>query len=267
MRYYLVMKTLQSYLQEGILDIDDEKLDKMTDSTAALEWVEKYLKPHNPNVRFKLNSKGEIRLENNIELKIVFDGFDELPEYVSFSDQRISKIGILAKGDSKIKSFRGLPSKARKIIINVDRRAGKVNMEGKMPDWSIDVSGDFYLFGSDITSFENFEIKCGNGSILKLSTSAETLKGLKITGENVILDFVNDFNIGDKISKLLNRKAQMNKYRGKFDEPITSEGLDAITSLFNGVVNLKNVFRINYTQNSCLEKHDGKFYRCKIGKL
>lgn len=258
------MKAFKTYLQEGLLDMDDEQLDKGTENVAIMEWIEKYLKPHNPYSQFVITPNNTISMDvKRRSIKIVFDGFDELPEYINFESDIMSTVIIECRRGSHIKSFRGLPTKAKEMTVHAGYNSGEAGIKGKMPDWSIEIDKKFRFFASAVQSFGKFNIKCGDMTTIKIDTKVESLKGLKITGKNIILDFVNDFNMGDKISKLLNRKAPMNKYRGQFVEPITEAGLDAITTFFKGIVDLKNVYKIGYTQASCLERHNGKFYRCK----
>jgi hypothetical protein len=78
------------------------------------------------------------------------------------------------------------------------------------------------------------------------------------------IDFVNDFNFGDSFSKAIARKAPMNKYKNKFETPITEEGLEVINTYFGKNNDIKDLKNIQYTQNSQLIKHsDGKWYRFK----
>jgi hypothetical protein len=74
---------------------------------------------------------------------------------------------------------------------------------------------------------------------------------------------VNAADMGDNFSKLLNRKAPMNKYVHRYEFPVTDEGVKNIEDYFGNSVDLKTVKKIKYTQNSELVKDGNQWFRCK----
>ena len=77
------------------------------------------------------------------------------------------------------------------------------------------------------------------------------------------ISFVNAGDMGDNFSKLLYRKAPMNRYVNKYEFPVTDEGVKSIEDYFGNSVDLKTVQIIKYTQNSKLVKNGNQWFRCK----
>jgi hypothetical protein len=55
----------------------------------------------------------------------------------------------------------------------------------------------------------------------------------------------------------------MNKYKNKYEFPVTEEGLEVVNTFFGKKTDVKGLEEISYTQNSKLVKHNGEWYRCK----
>lgn len=256
------MKNLSEYLIEGILDVDDDILDNASENAQKLNWLEEHLRKENRGVKWMINPDGTIACKHALLLKIVYNDFDELPEFITFADDKYISF-LIQGGNTKIKSFRGLPHIMRDFSIFSDMSKGFTAISGTMPDLNIEVRGDVTIRANNCKSFNNFNItyKGYNRGKLKLDVYAP-LKGLHVNGM-VILDFVNDFKHGVAISKALNRKAPMNKYRGIYTDPVTQAGVDAINNYFKGSIDLSTVEEIGYTQASCIVKHHGQWYRCK----
>lgn len=255
------MKDLYSYIHESILDIpdNDDMLDNMSDQAAIIDWINKYMRKDNPHAEFVINKDGTISNKKpNTGLKIVFKGFDELPEFIKFKGDPKMSVTIIVK--NQLKSFRGVPTVGQNVSVH------GIFMNN-IPAWDITAHKYFGMhcdtYSKNSKPIQGLNINMPQGGRLKLQLPGETLDGVTITGKNIELDFVNDFNFGDKLSRLLSRKAPMNKYRNVYEDPVTDEGYDVLENFFKGVVDLRNVFKIGYTQASCLMKYNGVWYRCK----
>lgn len=237
------------------------------------DWCEK----NNPfNGNYKINSKGEIErsISNpGIKLYLPFKDYTELPAYIQFADDEDLAV-ILGKEELKpnrkysdiardITSFRGIPKNAKKLSIFTNGN--------HLPD--LEISVNFCaIYASYVKSFGKIEINLRRGSLA--SGDAEFRirdigygvekwpKKLIVNGARTIY-MVNAADMGDNFSKLLNRKAPMNKYVRRYEFPVTDEGVKNIENYFGNSVDLRTVFKIKYTQNSELV-HDGpQWFRCK----
>ena len=91
---------------------------------------------------------------------------------------------------------------------------------------------------------------------------ADLLPNVKVLGA-VRFDAMNCAYLGDTFSKLMNRKAEMNKYVGRYQFPVSNEALPLIDKYFGKNFDTSHLEVIVYTQNSMLKKHKGTWYRCK----
>lgn len=222
---------------------------------------------------YAINSKGEIeRTRDDARLQLPFKDYTELPDYIKFADDKdlhvtlgkeivVSRVqnGAIARD---ITSFRGVPKVCKILNIFTNGR--------KLPD--LEVSTQLCgIYCPYAKSFGNITIDMRNGNvpfnarfrILDFGYDiTQWPKSFKINNLKE-LSLVNASDMGDNFSKLLNRKAPMNKYVGKFEFPIAEEGLKNIEQFFGNAVDLKTVEIIKYTQNSELRKHNGQWYRCK----
>ena len=89
----------------------------------------------------------------------------------------------------------------------------------------------------------------------------DALKKYHITGAKKI-SVVNDYHLGDAFSKAMNRKGEMNKYRGRYEFPCKPEVHELVKTWWGGI-DTSEVTCIEYTQNSKIVKVKGEWYRCK----
>ena len=268
------MKTLNEYIRESLLD-DEEELIGRSIEDSELNIIEKWCREHKIyNGKFKINSKKEIEPVNpTSRLELTYEDYDELPEYIKFASHDrldvtigVPKLqGMYSNEKINIKSFRGLPEQVRYLNI-------KVNLD-YFPELKITCNGCWVNIYSAFDGIEKMKLDF-KGRIIKelhirsLGMSAhrdynDFSKMFELKGVERI-DFVNDFNFGDSFSKAIARKAPMNKYKNKFETPITEEGLEVINTYFGKNNDIKDLKNIQYTQNSQLIKHsDGKWYRFK----
>lgn len=228
--------------------------------------IEKWCIDHNIfDGKFKINADNTITSTYpGAVLRLYYGGYDELPEYIKFESNEYTPVIIgPEKGKSvdmvrKIKSFRGLPSVAHSIRLVLPYSMTE------LPPLKIKLYHSFSLRALNIRKYNDLDIEFDKTGIaqtnFKLDTEAP-LENIHVTGASVI-DFVNDGNIGDAFSKAMNRKAEMNKYKNKYTFPVSDAALDIINTFFTGI-DMSSVEEIQYTQNSKLVKHDGKWYRCK----
>lgn len=234
------------------------------------DLIEKWCKKYKPfNGFYKINSNNEIETTKGNEIMgndliLEYIDYDELPEYIQFAENEFLKIYIGGEYNKRtitrnIKSFRGLPKickdlyfwncyikKLPKLEIKLNHCLIKAEI-GEIEEMHL----DFYSSKSDYDC--------------ELAIKEDIGKSFKnIYVKNVkVINIVNDFYFGDEFSKAMARKAPMNKYRNKYEFPVTEEGLKVINTFFGKTVDISNLEEIQYTQNSKLVKHNGKWYRCK----
>lgn len=237
------------------------------------EWCEKY-KPFNGN--YKINSKGEIErsISNpGIKLYLSFKDYTELPEYIQFADDKDLAI-ILGREEVKphcymsdiarnITSFRGIPKNAKKITIFTNG--------SHLPDLKISVQF-CSIYAAFAKSFGKIEVNMKHGSVATgdaefrirdIGYSIKKWPKTIIVNNARTIYMVNAGDMGDNFSKILNRKAPMNKYVRRYEFPVTDEGVKNIEEYFGNSVDLKTVQKIKYTQNSELVKDGNQWFRCK----
>ena len=237
------------------------------------EWCEKN-KPFDG--KYKINSKGEIeRTISNpiIKLYLSFKDYTELPEYIQFADDKdlsviLGKEGVETHGgfpdiSRNITSFRGIPKHAKKLTI--------FTLGKHLPDLEITVQF-CSIFASNAKSFGKIELNMERGSffsgdaefrIRDIGFGIEKWPKTIIVNNARTIYMVNAADMGDNFSKILNKKAPMNKYVNKYDFPVTDEGVKNIEDYFGNSVDLKTVKNIKYTQNSELVKDGNQWFRCK----
>lgn len=235
------------------------------------DWCEKY-KPFNGN--YKINSKGEIERNINssvVHLYLPFKDYTELPSYIQFADDE-DLIVFLGKDSRRgssdiarnITSFRGIPRNVKRLSIFTN---GK-----HLPDFEI-YTQSCHIYASFANSFGKIIVNMKRGDLAGTLGSVFIVRdfgyGVKTWPKTIIVNnahtiqMVNASDMGDNFSKLLNRKAPMNKYVHKYEFPVTEEGVKIIEDYFGNSVDLKTVKKIKYTQNSELVKYDNKWFRCK----
>jgi len=228
--------------------------------------IEKWCIDHNIfDGDFKINPDNTISHGKTTTLYLHFEDYSELPDYIKFKGDPDLNVNISPSSGKyvssmkQITSFKGLPELVRALIIKSDIQV--------LPELKIDVLNVFSIYSPRTKEYKNLEINFkdnGNthyGGECSLKTSAP-LKNVKIKGVKV-LNVVNDFNLGDDFSKAMIRKAELNKYRGKYTTPVTDAGLEVINTFFGDAIDMSKLQEIDYTQNSRVVKHDGKWYRCK----
>lgn len=244
------------------------------------EWCEKY-QPFNGN--YKINSKGEIErsISNpSIKLYLSFKDYTELPEYIQFADDE-DLVVFLGRDEIKprnyyvathsyfsdiaknITSFRGIPKNAKSLTV--------FTHGSHLPDLKISVNF-CSIYASFAKSFGKIEVNLRRGSIVSgdaefrirdIGYGIEKWPKTLIVNNARTIYMVNAGDMGDIFSKLLNRKAPMNKYVRKYEFPVTDEGVKNIEDYFGNSVDLKTVQKIKYTQNSELVKGGNQWFRCK----
>ena len=55
----------------------------------------------------------------------------------------------------------------------------------------------------------------------------------------------------------------MNKYKNKFEFPVTDEGIENVKKFLGKSIDIKDLLEIQYTQNSKLVKYRNNWYRVK----
>lgn len=255
------MKTLY----ESLLD-DEDILIKDTIEHSKKRIIEMWCEDHNVfDGKFKVNDKYKIeKTDKNSILYLDYIEYDELPDYIQFADDDslIVKLG-LRKGDrfeykvGKIGSFRGLPNKVYAMVINTnltylpDLEISCPRITFNIP-WVKDYRGNIIIH--DNNQYVRF-----NNTIYGLN---EIPKNFKIEGAKTLI-LTNCADFGDNFSKLLNRKAPMNKYKNKFEFPVTEEGIENVKKFLGKSIDIKKLQEIQYTQNSKLVKYKDKWYRVK----
>lgn len=237
------------------------------------EWCEKY-QPFGGN--YKINSKGEIERsvsKSSTKLYLSFDDYTELPHYIQFADDEdlIVFLGANPKKNSgiakDITSFRGIPRNVKNLYIFT---GGK-----HLPDFEIStqycsISAPFTKsFGKIVVNMKRGISVSGTVSgdsefmVRSFNYGIEKWPKTLIVNNARSISFVNASDMGDNFSKLLYKKAPMNRYVNKYEFPVTDEGVKSIEDYFGNSVDLKTVQIIKYTQNSKLVKNGNQWFRCK----
>ena len=232
--------------------------------------IEKWCQENNPFAgNWEITKNDEIACKKaGIDLILPFDTYHELPDYIQFAENTSLRVQIGNGRNPKIKvdSLRGIPKACRKFIVSAEikelpsfdlkccyfalhtpdlKKTGKITIE---------------LFGEGgsedrVVRIKDMPYEEGKGF-------ADLLPNVHIKGA-AKFDAVNCAYLGDTFSKLMNRKAEMNKYVGKFEFPIKEEALPLIEAYFGKNFDMSHLEEILYTQASCLIKKNGKWYRCK----
>jgi hypothetical protein len=254
-------------LYESILD-DEDVLIQDTIVSSNKHFIGMWCEKHNVfDGKFMVNDNYEIeRTDKNNPLCILyldFNDYTELPEYIKFADDEdlIVKLGI-QKNDrhgykvGKIESFRGIPNKMHALIINTNLT--------HLPD--LEVSCPKVTFNTPwvkkygkIIIHDNKEYIRFNNTVYGLT---EIPKSIRAEGTKALI-LTNCADFGDNFSKLLNRKAPMNKYKNKFEFPVTDEGIENIKKFLSKSIDIKDLWEIQYTQNSKIVKYRNNWYRTK----
>ena len=237
------------------------------------DWCEKYQPFWG---KYKINSKGEIERSISdpaIKLYLSFKDYTELPEYIQFADDK-ELVVILGKEELKphrsfsdiarnITSFRGIPKHAKKLSIFTNGM--------HLPD--LEISVQFCLiYAAFVKTFGKIDVNMERGSdasgdaefrVRDFGYGIEKWPKTLIVNNARTIHMVNAADMGDNFSKILNRKAPMNKYVRRYEFPVTDEGVKNIEDYFGNSVDLKTVKTIKYTQNSELVKDGNQWFRCK----
>ena len=258
------MKSLKNRVSESILS---------STGTGRKAQVEKWCKEHKVfNGMYKINADCTVSPSSNLFDRAVLDfyGYTELPDYIQFKDCDdiafvIGKPRELSyKYNIQIDSFRGLPARCKSLQISSEQKL--------LPELKIELIQKFSVqsyMGSDFKKLEikfidNGKPRLGNdGGQLYLRNGVEpdALKKYHITGAKMI-SVVNDYHLGDAFSKAMNRKGEMNKYRGRYEFPCKPEVHELVKTWWGGI-DTSEVTCIEYTQNSKIVKVEGEWYRCK----
>lgn len=258
------MKSLKNRVSESILS---------STSTGRRGQVEKWCKEHKVfNGMYKINSDCTVSPSSNLFDRTVLDfyGYTELPDYIQFKDcDNISFVigkprELSYKYNIKIDSFRGLPTRCKSLQINSEQRL--------LPELKIELITNFTVQSYMRSDFKKLEIKfiddgkphlgTTNGLLcLRNGVEPDALKKYHITGAKTI-KVVNDLSLGDAFSKAMNRKGEMNKYRGRYEFPCKPEVHELVKTWWGGI-DTSEVTCIEYTQNSKIVKVKGEWYRCK----
>ena len=256
------MKSLKNRVSESILS---------STNTGRKAQVEKWCKEHKVfNGMYKINSDCTVSPSSNLFDRAVLDffGYTELPDYIQFKDcDNVSFVIGKQKDLSysvKIDSFRGLPTRCKSLTIIPDQKL--------LPELKIELIKSFTIQSYCNSDFKKLEIKfidngkpslgndCGQ-LFLRNGVEPDALKKYHITGAKMI-SVVNDYHLGDAFSKAMNRKGEMNKYKGRYEFPCKPEVHELVKTWWGGI-DTSEVTCIEYTQNSKIVKVKGEWYRCK----
>lgn len=231
--------------------------------------IEKWCQENNPFAgNWEITKNYEIACKKpGIDLILPFDTYHELPDYIQFAEDTTLCVKILNNSNqTKIDSLRGIPKSCRKFIISAGIR--------ELPSFELKCCY-FALHTPNLRKTGKIEIELfGDGGsedrVVRIKdmlyeegkSFADLLPNLHIKGA-AKFDVMNCAYLGDTFSKLMNRKAEMNKYVGKFEFPISDEALPLIEKYFGKNFDMSRLEEIIYTQNSELIKKNGKWYRCK----
>ena len=231
--------------------------------------IEKWCQENNPFAgNWEITKNYEIACKKpGIDLILPFDTYHELPDYIQFAEDTTLRVQILNNSNqTKIDSLRGIPKSCRKFIISAGIR--------ELPSFELKCCY-FALHTPNLRKTGKIEIELfGDGGsedrVVRIKdmpyeegkSFADLLPNLHIKGV-AKFDVMNCAYLGDTFSKLLNRKAEMNKYVGKFEFPIKDKALPLIKTYFGKNFDMSHLEEIIYTQASCLIMKNGKWYRCK----
>lgn len=232
--------------------------------------IEKWCNEHQPFAgHWEITKDDEIACTQvGNTLILPFDTFSELPDYIQFKDDNFLKVAIGTSSYAKlnITSLRGLPKLCGKLIIKGGIR--------ELPSFEIS-TGYFALHTPNLKKTGKITINMiGEGGsddrVIRIKDMpyeegkgfADLLPNLHVKGARQF-DAMNCAYLGDTFSKLMNRKAEMNKYVGRFQFPISDDALPLIEKYFGKNFDMSRLEEIVYTQNSQLTKKNGKWYRCK----
>lgn len=261
------MKTLIKSLKESILSSTNTGKNKV-----IYEKIESWCKEFKPfNGKYKINSDNTISStgSGNDILILRYDTYTELPNYIQFADDKNIRIAIgeveVKRGYSYpykkshvkpalIESFRGLPKVCKRLDLLTESRI--------IPDLEIKAENVRLDLNWHLSSCGDIKIDFFGEGVLRIYNFHEDLNKLHI--KNVVsIDMVNDFNFGDEFSKQMARKAPMNKYKNKFEFPVSDAGLKVINTFFGKTIDISKLESIEYTQMSKVVKINGQWYRCK----
>ena len=225
--------------------------------------VEQWCVENRPfNGHYEITSNNEIKCTQvGNSLTITYENYNELPDYIQFADDPNLKVtlgGGMYRGHRVApKSLRGLPKRCKAFNIELNAI--------ELPD--LDITTEYLSIQTYITKLNKFNVNfVGDPCKLRIrafeikSFDELTIKGVKI------IDLVNDFNWGDEFSKQVARKAEMNKYKGRYETPISDAALEVVNTFFGKHIDISDLQEIDYTQNSRFVKSNGKWYRCKNWK-
>jgi len=222
--------------------------------------VEQWCVENRPfNGHYEITSNNEIKCTQvGNALTISYEDYNELPDYIQFADDPNLEVilgGGMYRGRRVApKSLRGLPKRCKVLNINLNAL--------ELPDLEITV--DSLVVQTNITKLNKFVVNF-EGYHCNFRLRAFEIKSFdEITLNGVkIINMVNDFNWGDEFSKQVARKAEMNKYKDRYETPISDAALEVVNTFFGKHIDIKDLQEIDYTQNSRFVKNNGKWYRCK----
>lgn len=220
------------------------------------------------NGEYKINKDNTISCKHNDGyLCLDYKNYTKLPDYINFADDKNLTIVIGICGFyhghpyrvqhaelQQIDSFNGLPSVCHRLYI--------LTSTNYLPEIKIKASVVRIDFGIYITKCKGIYINFYEIGALYLRDYEESFDKLHINNVKII-DMVNDFHYGDLFSKAMARKAPMNKYRNKYEFPVTGQGIEVIKTFFGKTIDISQLKSIEYTQNSKLVKIKDTWYRCK----
>lgn len=203
--------------------------------------------------------------EKQLNLELDYADYNELPEYINFvgCDSINVRIGVVRGKLSTVKSFRGVPNLAKTVWI--------FNLRNDVvPELDIKVCDVFATY-VECKAYKRLNIEFtgdhGRFDLRRWFYYEDDAPRLdNITLKNVECINLQQGGYGDKFSKMMARKAVMNKYRNKYTDPVSPEGLKVInTFLKNLGLNYDDadVNEIDYTQESRVVRYRGEWYRCK----
>ena len=222
--------------------------------------IDEWMSANNVHCSYVINKDMTITVEETLSSSSVYlyDGYDELPEYINFKN--CDDIAINICNATKIKSFKGLPDKCNEFNILSSSFSLK-----EIPPLKI-ACNSCYINAQSLQKIDDLNI-----DFVKSPSRAARLKieriGIdnleSIHAKNVEVIDIGTFSLSDKFCKLFERKAKLNTQRTNYEYPISDEGLKIMNDFLGKNIDQSSFRYFKYSAKYALTKHNGKWYRIK----
>lgn len=220
--------------------------------------IDEWMSANNGHCSYVINKDMTITVEKSLSSSSVYlyDGYDELPEYINFKS--CDDIAINIYNATKIKSFKGLPNKCNEF--NILSSSLK-----EIPPLKI-ACNSCYISAQSLQKIDDLNI-----DFVKSPSSATRLQIYRIGIDNLesihaknveVID-IGTFSLSDKFCKLFERKAKLNIPRTNYEYPVSDEGLKIMNDFLGENINRSSFRYFKYSAKYALTKHNGKWYRIK----